>query len=72
MSRENERKQPIIIVEDMTKIYQLGEYEVHALAGVSLKIYEREFMSIMGPSGSGVCSKLSMAATTRSLKYPSG
>lgn len=31
----------------------MGEMEVHALRGVSLQVYEGEFISIMGPSGSG-------------------
>ncbi|MCA0453277.1 MAG: ABC transporter ATP-binding protein [Chloroflexi bacterium] len=34
-------------------MYRMGEIEVHALRGVSLKIFEGEFLSIMGPSGSG-------------------
>jgi putative ABC transport system ATP-binding protein len=51
---------PIIITENLTKIYHLGEYEVRALDGVSLKIYEKEFMSIMGPSGSGKSTMMNM------------
>lgn len=43
----------VIDIRDITKTYQMGEVEVHALRGVSLKIYEGEFLSIMGPSGSG-------------------
>ncbi|MEO0561928.1 MAG: ABC transporter ATP-binding protein [Chloroflexota bacterium] len=31
----------------------MGEHEVHALRGIDLKVYEGEFVSIMGPSGSG-------------------
>ncbi|MFN8529875.1 MAG: ABC transporter ATP-binding protein [Anaerolineae bacterium] len=34
-------------------MYKMGDIEVHALRGVDLKIYEGEFVSIMGPSGSG-------------------
>ncbi|MCU0496423.1 MAG: ABC transporter ATP-binding protein [Anaerolineae bacterium] len=34
-------------------MYLMGDIEVHALRGVDLKIYEGEFLSIMGPSGSG-------------------
>jgi len=60
MDERNEQDQPIIIVEDMTKVYHLGEYEVRALDGVSLKIYEKEFMSIMGPSGSGKSTMMNM------------
>ena len=43
----------VIRVEDVTKVYQMGEVEVHALCGLSLSIQEGEIVSIMGPSGSG-------------------
>jgi putative ABC transport system ATP-binding protein len=43
----------VIELENVTKVYQMGEIEVHALRGVSLEITEGEFLSIMGPSGSG-------------------
>jgi putative ABC transport system ATP-binding protein len=46
-------KRLVIDVEDITKTYQMGDVEVNALRGVSLKIFEGEFLSIMGPSGSG-------------------
>jgi putative ABC transport system ATP-binding protein len=38
---------------DLTKIYRMGEIEVPALRGVSLRVQRGEVMSIMGPSGSG-------------------
>jgi putative ABC transport system ATP-binding protein len=43
----------VIDIRDITKTYLMGHIEVNALQGVSLKIYEGEFLSIMGPSGSG-------------------
>jgi putative ABC transport system ATP-binding protein len=46
-------EQPIIRINNVRKIYGMGEAEVRALDGVSLKIVENEFVAIMGPSGSG-------------------
>ena len=42
-----------IALRDITKIYQMGDTTVHALAGVSLDVAAGEFTAIMGPSGSG-------------------
>ncbi len=43
----------MIKIENVTKVYKMGEVEVHALRGVSLEVQDRELISIMGPSGSG-------------------
>lgn len=43
----------MIDAEEITKVYKMGEIEVHALRGVSLKVERGEVISIMGPSGSG-------------------
>ena len=37
----------------ITKVYRMGEVEVHALRGVDLDLYEGEFIVFLGPSGSG-------------------
>ncbi len=43
----------LIQIDHLTKVYQLGEIEVHALRGVSVHISRGEFVAIMGASGSG-------------------
>ena len=43
----------MIEIENISKVYQLGDQEVRALDGVSLHIDKGEMMAIMGPSGSG-------------------
>ncbi len=43
----------MIKLENITKIYKMGDNEVRALDGVSLHIKPHEFVSVIGPSGSG-------------------
>ena len=44
---------PVIELADLTKIYRMGDVEVHALRGVTLNVCQGEMIAIMGPSGSG-------------------
>lgn len=43
----------MIEVNDITKYYKVGDSEVHALDGITMKINDGEMVAIMGPSGSG-------------------
>jgi putative ABC transport system ATP-binding protein len=44
---------PVFVARDITKVYHMGEVDVHALRGVSLDLFESEFLVLLGPSGSG-------------------
>ena len=46
-------EQPLIELEEISKVYRMGQVEVHALRGVSLTVERGEMLTIMGASGSG-------------------
>lgn len=53
MQPTNSHSSPVIELDDVRKIYQMGSTEVRALDGVTVTIYPNEYVAIMGPSGSG-------------------
>ncbi|MCP4537269.1 MAG: ABC transporter ATP-binding protein [Chloroflexi bacterium] len=59
----------VIELQDVTRVYKIGEVETHALRGVNLTIEKGEFTAIVGPSGSG---KTTMLQLMGCLDRPTG
>jgi len=51
----------IVKAKDVTKVYDTGKIEVHALTGVTLEVHQGDLMAIVGPSGSGKTTFLNLA-----------
>ncbi len=52
----------LIKLVDLYKIYRMGEEKIRALNGVSLEIYDKECLCLIGPSGSGKSTLLNLCA----------
>jgi putative ABC transport system ATP-binding protein len=52
-NRDNQHDMPVVQFSAVTKIYGRGHAAIKALGGIDLKIYNGDFVAVMGPSGSG-------------------
>jgi putative ABC transport system ATP-binding protein len=53
--------EPILVLDQVTRVHGQGAAEVHALRSVSLAVHPGEFVAVMGPSGSGKSTLLTLA-----------
>ena len=59
---ELRKREPVIQVKNLYKVYRVGETKVYALSGVDFTMYRGEFCAIVGTSGSGKSTLLNMLA----------
>ena len=51
---------PLVVVENVEKVFRRGAEEIHVLQGVNLQVFQGEFLALMGPSGSGKTTLLNL------------
>ncbi|HEX6505192.1 MAG TPA: ABC transporter ATP-binding protein [Terriglobales bacterium] len=56
----SEREEPLIDIEDLTKVFYTDEVETHALSGIHLTVRKGEYVAMSGPSGCGKSTLLSI------------
>jgi putative ABC transport system ATP-binding protein len=69
MEAPSPERQVVFRARGLTKVYRMGDVEVHALRGVDVDLYEGEFVVLLGPSGSGKSTLLNILG---GLDTPSG
>ena len=74
MTAHRQADAPVFQAEGITKVYPMGELEVHALRGVDLALHEGELLVLLGPSGSGKSTLLNIlggldVATAGRVRY---
>ncbi len=76
MNRTTDDREVVFHASGVTKVYQMGEVQVHALRGIDLDLYAGELVVLLGPSGSGKSTLLNIlggldTATSGHVSYHS-